>query len=81
MSKPQLFSHDRERRKGSKELVAIDPDSCPECGQGLETEGVTTAALLRHGGYGETRKVTRRYCVCGFSIEGQVESLSPRDET
>lgn len=78
--KPQLFDHDRDKRKGTTKAVEL-VTGCPECGNDLEAESVTTAALLRHGGYGETRKVSRRYCHCGWSIEDQVESLSPRDET
>lgn len=43
-------------------LVTIPPDLCPRCGSMLREETVDEPALVRHAGYGATRRTVRLIC-------------------
>jgi len=63
VSKAALFDVEPvERWQGRRELVAISLHACPSCGCPIGTQTVETPALLRHGGYGATRRVVMLYC-------------------
>lgn len=50
-------------------LVALDRDRCPRDGATLEQVTWYEPALIRHGGYGATRKTVQKLCpACGWSI-------------
>jgi hypothetical protein len=50
-------------------LVTLDPALCPTCGAVLSTGSWDEPALLRHGGYGASRRTTARYCGnCSFVL-------------
>jgi hypothetical protein len=51
---------------------------CPDCGGGVETETTEQAAILRHGGYGETRTTVVRWCRCGYALVTAVLSERPK---
>jgi hypothetical protein len=60
-------------------LATIEPDLCPECGPKLVVESWAEDALLRHGGYGETRRTTVTKCsLCGLELRRQQSSERPR---
>lgn len=64
-------------RSSSRALVAIDSRCCPACGAAVQIEIVETDALFRHGGLGATRRVTHRYCRCGWSLLAEDTEIRP----
>lgn len=58
-----------------RELVELDPSSCPECSSPVDYVEWREAALLVHGGYGADRVIRFRLCRasdCSFEL---VESV------
>lgn len=58
-------------------LVAIPADRCPACGAGTHDTPVEQPALLRHGGYGATRRTVLRSCRCGWMLLAEVSEVWP----
>jgi hypothetical protein len=59
-------------------LLPIDPDACPQCGSGALKWTVHQPALLRHGGYGGTRRTVEVVCgECGWSLTREVSEVAP----
>jgi hypothetical protein len=59
-------------------LATVDPDVCPECSNRLETMYVSEPAIVRHGGYGATRRTSVRYCVvCPYSRHAETSEVRP----
>lgn len=75
--KTALFRSDRQRRRGSKELVHVP--ACPSCDGPLEEVTSAMPALFRHGGHGATRTVTQRFCApCRYAGGSVVVETNPR---
>lgn len=71
------------RERGSTDLVALDPAVCPDCGAATVPMTVHEPALLRHGGYGATRRTITMRCVgvrCSWSMETDVTEVNPKDD-
>jgi hypothetical protein len=51
---------------------------CPDCDGPVKTETIEQAAMLWHGGYGETRATVVRWCPCGCVLVAGVLSERPR---
>lgn len=80
--KEDLFGehHRRDRYTGSLALVHVPTDSsCPRCGQPTHDETFWEPALLRHGGYGATRRTITRTCTgdCPWSVTVEVTEERP----
>jgi hypothetical protein len=78
----RLFDHERtKRRRGqTKALVAIDPGVCPACSTELVETALHEPALIRHGGYGATRRTVDVYCPrddCRWSMQREVSEVRP----
>lgn len=59
-------------------LICLDPSLCPECSTSLDSLVQDEPALLRHGGYGATRRTTFGRCGgCGWVILASVEEVRP----
>lgn len=61
-------------------LAVVDPSVCPDCGTPLELEHVDQPAIVRHGGYGATRRTTTRHCPrpgCGWALNHQTSEHRP----
>jgi hypothetical protein len=59
-------------------LVTIPTDVCPDCGAATLVMSWAEDALLRHGGYGETRRTTATRCGnCGTEISREITSERP----
>lgn len=72
----------RPRWTGSRALVPLSPDVCPTCGHHLDVERMHEPALIRHGGFGATRRSVRRHCPgCGWSLIAETTEESPRAVT
>lgn len=60
-------------------LVRFDPMRCPNDRSKLTLRTWEQPALVRHGGYGETERVTMASCsMCGWSVERSREAIAPR---
>jgi hypothetical protein len=81
VSMSPLLDIERLHRRGTtKALVPISRTDCPPCGAPLATRRIDEPALIRHGGYGETRTTTTVWCdACGWSLITAVDSNNPRD--
>lgn len=62
-------------------IVAMAAETCPMCAAPIEADVARQDALLRHGGYGATRRTTRLRCPsCAWTTGAQVdEERPPRD--
>lgn len=61
-------------------VAVVDPDRCPDCGGTLESVTVDQPAIVRHGGYGATRRLTVRYCpdiFCGYHRHHETSEIRP----
>ena len=59
-------------------LATLDPGGCPSCGEPLDQEQVDQPALVRHGGYGATRRTITRHCsTCGYSLNHVTQETRP----
>ena len=59
-------------------LAIIDPGQCPGCGADLDHEQVDQPALVRHAGYGATRRTITRHCPnCGYSLNHTTAETRP----
>ena len=67
---------ERERFDTGKELVPVER-ACPECGGGLALAVQWQDALVRHGGYGGTRRVDTEWCFCGYERVSAVATERP----
>ena len=82
------MTSERQRRReamcrsmgwGGSKAIAVIPPGCPECGGPIFTEGVGQLALFRHGGYGATVTIERRWCPsCGYDAGGRRTETNPR---
>lgn len=78
MKRERLFDIEgKERWTGSRSLVVLPPDACPECGSGLDEETVDQRPLLRHGGYGAAKRTTMRHCRCGWRMQSESSEVKP----
>jgi hypothetical protein len=57
--------------------VAVDPTRCPDCGRPLMVDATEQPALLRHGGYGATRRTVARLCPCGWHLVASIGEVAP----
>lgn len=66
--------------KGSYALASVGAGAgCMECGGHIVTETTGQLALFRHGGYGATLSVTRRWCPsCGWDAGTHRTETNPR---
>jgi hypothetical protein len=67
----------KERWTGSRALVPLPDDACPECGGDVDSETVDQRPLLRHGGYGAAKRTTMRHCRCGWRMESERSEVKP----
>jgi hypothetical protein len=70
----------RGPRSSCKELVPLPRRACLRCGGATVETVVAQPALLRHGGYGATREVTRLACVdpaCAAVRVARVDEVKP----
>lgn len=67
----------KDRWTGSKELVRTEVGRCPRCGDAVQREVLEEPALVRHGGYGATRRSVREHCPCGFSLLVEESEVKP----
>jgi len=58
-------------------LVALDPDTCPDCGRRLRLEILDQAALFIHAGYGATLRTVVRHCRCGWALDAVRGEVRP----
>jgi hypothetical protein len=59
-------------------LATFDPSQCPECGADLGHEQVDQPALIRHAGYGATRRTITRHCTeCSYSLKHVITETRP----
>jgi hypothetical protein len=58
-------------------LVALDPGACPDCGLPVQVTAAGQLPLLRHGGYGATRRTSWRWCPCGYLLTHEVTEVRP----
>jgi endogenous inhibitor of DNA gyrase (YacG/DUF329 family) len=59
-------------------LATTDPARCPACGAEVTDEQVDQPALIRHGGYGATRRTVTRHCPgCGYSLNHTTSETRP----
>ena len=74
----QLFTTDaRTRWQGGRYLVPYTGDQrCIRCGMTRLHVTYDQPALLRHGGYGATDRITVRACFCGTTRD--LETINPR---
>lgn len=76
---------DVERRVGTtKALEAIDPNACPACGWPLKSVESRQPALLRHGGYGATMRVTTLHCSsdeCHWHRQSEQTEVNPKGDS
>jgi hypothetical protein len=81
--KARLLSVDRAARgplSDCLDLVPLDPDACPDCTGPMVPHSVAQPALLRHGGYGETRQTHVLVCAdpaCSRTRTVAVSSVRP----
>ena len=80
MTKARLFG-DRARQRrwtGSRALVPLPRDRCPDCQGPTQTRGITNVPLFSHGGYGAAKQTTQRWCPCGWMSAVDVVEVNPR---
>ena len=79
MNKDGLFEVDKaERWTGSRALVPLSRDVCPECAADMHTFTVAQPALVRHGGYGATSVTKSVSCPdCGWHLTNAVSEERP----
>jgi hypothetical protein len=59
-------------------LTPLPPELCPDCGEVLADDiAWEEPALLRHGGYGATRRTVRRCCPCGWALVVERSEIRP----
>lgn len=69
---------ERGPRSSSRELVPSTRGVCTVCGDTVTESFIEQAALVRHGGYGETRRTVFSFCAtCGVERQVRVESVRP----
>lgn len=77
----RLLDVERIRRPkwtGSVALVILDRDHCLRCRSETVERRVAQPALLRHGGYGATKKTTFRFCPeCRWFFISDVTEVRP----
>lgn len=78
-AKPALFEVEKaERWTGSKALVPLARDVCPDCTEPLHSFTVTQPALIRHGGYGAMSVTESVSCAaCGWHVVNAVSEAKP----
>lgn len=80
MTKARLFE-DRARQRrwtGSRALVLVPRDQCPECHGPTQTRGVINVPLFAHGGYGAALATSQRWCPCGYISATDTREINPR---
>lgn len=68
----------RPRHGNTRALVPLGRSQCPECGGDVHETSAAQPALIRHGGYGETKVGTYLHCDCGWMLDAAQTSESPR---
>lgn len=57
-------------------LVPIRPDVCPDCDSHLRTGVWEQPAVIRHAGYGATRRTVFRWCPrCTWSLLTEIREV------
>lgn len=76
----KLLDVDTASRSTCRDLVPIQPGTCPACGAKLHTGSSVQPALFIHGGFGEAREKIERSCACGWNGVGAKDfrSVNPR---
>jgi hypothetical protein len=68
----------RERWMGSKALVVLPREVCPECHGPLSERTFGQLALFRHGGYGADRSQVTAWCHCGWTLIRAITETNPQ---
>ena len=70
----------RPKHGATRDLVPVEPGTCPACGSELHVGSSAQPALFMHGGFGEVRRSTERSCDCGWNGvgAGDFTSENPR---
>ena len=75
----ELFSNEKTPKwRGSKAIVPLTPETCPDCGESLRSTRADQLPLLRHGGYGAISSSRIVSCPCGYVLDAQRTSENPR---
>lgn len=74
-----FFAEPERTRNGPPgPLVVLDPTVCPACTSPVRDVTWDQPALLRHGGYGATRRVVQRTCDrCGWTLRIRIDEIRP----
>ena len=80
MTDESLFDAGPKRAKhgNTRALVPLGREQCPACGGDVQESSAAQPALIRHGGYGETKVGHFLYCDCGWTLDAGITSESPR---
>jgi hypothetical protein len=62
-------------------LATIPRNTCPDCGQPLDTYQADQPALFTHAGYGATERTTVAHCTCGWSLTRERSEVRPCSPT
>lgn len=78
MSKPDRLLDVEAPEVGEtcRDLVPVEPGTCPACGADLHTGSSAQPALFVHGGFGEVHRHTERSCSCGWNGVGAGDFVS-----
>lgn len=59
-------------------LATREPWQCPDCDTELTLQIVDQPAIVRHGGYGATRRTITRHCTtCGYTLNHIITETTP----
>lgn len=59
-------------------VATLDGDRCPDCGGALTPIITEQPAIVRHGGYGATRRDTVKRCgACGWALHSDTTEVRP----
>lgn len=67
-----------QKWRGSRDLVALPFEHCPDCGAELHESSSAQLPLLRHGGHGEVQQNRVVSCSCGYVRHASRTSENPR---
>jgi hypothetical protein len=75
----QLFdTTPRQKWTGSRALVPLPREACPECHGPLSERAFGQLSLFVHGGYGAVRTQVTAWCHCGWTLVRSVTETNPR---
>ncbi len=69
------------KRSTCRDLVPVQPGTCPACGAQLHVGSSAQPALFVHGGFGEVRRKIERSCSCGWNGVGAGDFVSENPRT